>query len=102
MGVLATFVWKIPDIERTGISSYRIESAKGVLLIVGGTPSDHEGWIYIAECLFTAFTGGRKEYWKDFEYAFWKWLEWLWIEEDLPDENKPEFPNLVKPHWWPY
>jgi hypothetical protein len=51
---------------------------------------------------FTAFTGGRKEYWKDFEYAFWKWFEWLWIEEGLPDENRPDFPNLTKPDWWPH
>ena len=100
MGVLATFICKIPDIERTGMSSYRIESAKGVLQLVGGTPRDVEGWTTLAEYLFVAFTGGRKEYWTDFLYAYWKWLEWVFDEEKLPDENRPEFPKLDRPNWW--
>jgi hypothetical protein len=100
MGALGALVWKIPDIDRVGMSSHEIEAARGSFIIFSGVPRDQEGWRSVAEIVFGMFTGGRQEHWEDFEFVFWNWLEWVFDEEHLPEEYRPEFPEMDAPPWF--
>lgn len=100
MEKLGSLVWKIPDIARAGMSLHKIAGAKSVLSVFSCAPDTQEEWIELARTLFTSFTGGRQEYWNDFHFVFWKWLEWVFDEENLSEDNRPESPKLQKPSWW--
>jgi hypothetical protein len=99
MGALGALVWKVPDIDRVGMSSHKIEVARGSFIIFLGVPRDQEGWRSVAEIVFGMFTGGRQEYWGTFEFVFWKRLGWVFNEDELPEANTPEFPELERPSW---